>query len=183
MEHPGKRIYILIGPKGSGKTYIGTLLQDQLHIPFLRVEDIALRVKKDRNYTDAGYIQEVFQGIETAVRETLVTENALVFESTGLTEAFDQMLLRLQRDFQVTLIRIKTASDACLSRVRSRDQSIHINVSDDHVRAINAQVMDKVFAFDGEIDNTEASAEDILHTFKKIVETKDIYLQKSAGKT
>lgn len=42
VEPVVKRIYILIGPKGSGKTYIGTPLQDQLHIPFLRVEDIAL---------------------------------------------------------------------------------------------------------------------------------------------
>lgn len=167
-----KKICILIGPKGSGKTYIGTLLQNQLHIPFLRVEDIALRVKKERNYLDTNYINEVFHAIETAVREMLASEHTVVFESTGLSEAFDQMLLQLQRDFHVILIRIKTGLDACLTRVKSRDQSVHVNVSDEHVMAINAQVMDKKFAFDGEIDNNAAPADLILETFKKIIEGK-----------
>lgn len=163
-----KHIYILIGPKGSGKTYIGALIDHQLHIPFLRVEDIALQVKKERQYHDVDYIQEVFQSIEMTVRKILVTEDEVMFESIGLTDAFDQMLLRLKRDFRVTLIQIQTDLEKSLNRVKTRNQSEHVNVSDEHVMAINRQAVSKTFAFDGVIDNNKATAEEIIHAFEAI---------------
>lgn len=132
------------------------------------MEDIALRFKKERQFNDADYIQEVFQCIEMTVRKILVTEDEVVFESTGLTDAFDQMLLRLKRDFKVILIHIKTDLEKCLTRVKSRDQSIHINVSDEHVMAINRQAVNKSLAYDGVIDNNKATAKEIIHAFEAI---------------
>ena len=40
-----KTLYMLIGPKGSGKTYIGQLIGNQTNISFLRVENIWLSLK------------------------------------------------------------------------------------------------------------------------------------------
>ncbi len=163
-----KSIYILIGPKGSGKTFIGTLVDRRLQIPFLRVEDIALQVKKERQYHDVDYIQEVFQSIEQAVREKLKTVEEVIFESTGLTDAFDQMLLRLQGDYRVVLIQVKTELEECLRRVKTRDQSIHVNVSDEHVRAINLQAASKNLNFAGVLDNNQTSEETLIATFQLI---------------
>ena len=40
-----KTIYMLIGPKGSGKTHVGTLINNNTNIKFLRVESIWLTVQ------------------------------------------------------------------------------------------------------------------------------------------
>lgn len=37
-----KILYMLIDPKGAGKTYIGTLINQHTDIPFIRVEPIWL---------------------------------------------------------------------------------------------------------------------------------------------
>jgi hypothetical protein len=37
-----RSVLVLVGPKGSGKTYVGTLTNKELGVPFLRVEPIFL---------------------------------------------------------------------------------------------------------------------------------------------
>jgi adenylate kinase family enzyme len=37
-----KTVIILVGPKGSGKSFVGTLISKELGIPFVRVEPIYL---------------------------------------------------------------------------------------------------------------------------------------------
>ena len=37
-----KTVYILVGPKGSGKTFIGNALEDRLGILFIRVEKLLI---------------------------------------------------------------------------------------------------------------------------------------------
>ena len=166
---PTKSIYILIGPKGSGKTYIGTLLGQHFKIRFLAVENIAIRVKKGRDYKDSGYIEEVFNEIENEVRKCLVKEDKLIFEATGLTDAFDGMLLRLKNDFKVRLISIRTEAEICLSRIKARDNTQQVKVSDKDVLAINARAIEKKFAFDGEIGNNNSRKGEIIDAFEKIV--------------
>lgn len=164
-----KLLHILIGPKGSGKTFIGSLLQQELAIPFLRVEDIALAVRRDRSHQDDGYVLEVFAAIERAVRERLRTTDELIIESTGLTPAFDTMLARLERDFRVNLVRVHASAETCLSRVKQRDQSLHVDVSDAHVQQINEMVAAKTWPFKGEIDNQAADAATLVSAFELAV--------------
>jgi hypothetical protein len=72
----------------------------------------------------------------------------------------------------VVLIRIVTGPETCVRRVKHRDQSLHVDVSDDHVRAINAQAVTKAFAFAGEIRNDEATPDHILTAFARIRATR-----------
>ena len=145
---------LLIGPKGSGKSYIGALIDRVFGIPFIRVEDWAKVVKRDRHVDDEGYLREVFGVIEAGIRERLAVHGQLVFESTGLTPYFDAMLANLQRDFPVITIRIEADPDTCLARVKHRDQSLHIDVSDAHVQMINEQVLARDLPTDHRIINT-----------------------------
>ena len=85
-----KLIYLLIGPKGSGKSFIGTLMDHTFGIHFIRVEDWAKAVKKDRQVDNPFYLAEVFQAIEHGVREVLKQYDQVVFESTGLSAYFDR---------------------------------------------------------------------------------------------
>ena len=155
----GKKIYLLIGPKGSGKSFIGGLLHEYFDISFLRVEDWVKKIKKGRSVDDETYLEEVFSCIEEGVRAGLVEHDCVTFESTGLTGYFDGMLISLQKDFEVTTIRINTDPDICLSRVKSRDQSVHINISDDQVTSINQKVCEKNLKCDFAVDNNSRSVE------------------------
>ena len=57
-----KQVIILIGLKGSGKTYIGRLMQEELGINFFCVEDVWKTLKSER-LTDE-YIREGFSSVE-----------------------------------------------------------------------------------------------------------------------
>ncbi len=164
-----KIVYLLIGPKGSGKSFIGTLMDERLGIRFIRVENISKKVKKDRQIDDQSYIQEAFQAIEKGVREALKYTDKIVFESTGVTDSFDRMLENLKKDFAVITIGIRANEMLCLHRVKSRDQSIHVNVSDEQVNQINSQVLRKNIKTDFAITNENKSPEQLMGEIKMII--------------
>lgn len=165
-----KIIYLLIGQKGSGKSFIGTLMEKEFGIKFIRVEDWAKKIKKDRDVDNEAYLKQVFEKIENGIRGSLTDKDKIVFESTGLTEHFDLMLESLRRDFQVTTIGVYADSTTCLKRVKSRDQNIHINVSDDQVLMINEKVRERNFETDFSIINEDKSEKELINEIEKNVE-------------
>src|SRR5690554_2486721 len=165
-----KKIYLLIGQKGSGKSYIGTLMEKEFGIKFIRVEDWAKKIKKDRNVDNEAYLKQVFEEIVSGIRDSLSDKDKIVFESTGLTEYFDIMLESLRRDFQVTTIGVYADSTTCLTRVKSRDQEIHINISDDQVLMINEKVRERNFETDFSIINEDKSEKELINEIAKNIE-------------
>ena len=165
-----KTIYVLIGMKGSGKTLIGTLMDQHFDIKFLRVEDWAKLIKGDRNLDDENYIQEVFENIEKGIRRTLQRSNQVVFESTGLTNYFKQMIYRLGEDHNLITIKIEADKQLCLQRIRSRDQSIHIQITDEQVNRINQMVLEQDLKCDYRIVNMQKTAHELLQELTGIVQ-------------
>jgi shikimate kinase len=165
-----KIIYLLIGQKGSGKSFIGTLMEKELGIKFIRVEDWAKKIKKNRNIDNEAYLKQVFEEIESGIRDSLTDKDKIVFESTGLTEYFDLMLESLRRDFQVTTIGVYADRTTCLERVKSRDQEIHINISDDQVLMINEKVRERNFETDFSIINEDKSEKELINEISKNIE-------------
>ena len=94
-----KLIILLIGQKGSGKSFIGSLLESEFNIKFIRVENWAKEVKGDKNIDDETYLNEVFQSIEKGVKQETGYYEKICFESTGLTTHFDKMLENLRKEF------------------------------------------------------------------------------------
>lgn len=103
------------------------------------------------------------------MRNSLTTCNEVVFESTGLTEQFDNMLHNLSKDFKVVTIGVQTDNEICLSRVKTRDQSIHINVSDDQVNTINQQVRNKAIKTDYIIQNDNSTYAQLISEVSNIL--------------
>mgnify|MGYP002397692995 FL=1 len=165
-----KSIFLLIGQKGSGKSFIGTLMEKEFGIKFIRVEDWAKKIKKDRNVDNEAYLKQVFEEIERGIRDSLSEKDKIVFESTGLTEYFDLMLESLRRDFQVTTIGVYADRTTCLKRVKSRDQEIHINISDDQVLMINEKVRERNFETDFSIINEDKSEKELINEIAKNIE-------------
>nr|WP_299381193.1 AAA family ATPase [Allomuricauda sp.] len=154
-------IYLLIGQKGSGKSFIGELMEAHFGLKFIRVEDWAKSIKKGRALDDDTYLKEVFDTIEKGIRSAMKEHENLVFESTGLTEHFDQMLTNLQTDFMVVTIGVIADPKTCLERVRSRDQSIHIEVNGQQLKELNKAIRDKNVPTAFRIDNRGKSPEEL----------------------
>ncbi len=162
-----KKVYILIGQKGSGKSLAGQIIEDQFGVKFVRVEDVVINVKKNRAVNDESYHKDAFTEIESRLRKVLKDEPSVVFESTGLGNHFNNMFRSLKNDYQVITIGIKADPDLCRKRIKSRDQSSHINVSDEDVLLINSLVRRMNFLSDYEIDNN-GSIEDLTSSLKGI---------------
>ena len=123
-----KILYILIGPKGSGKTTIGILVHRQTDIIFLRVEPIWLGLEPGEDGWDK---------VEGAIDEMFLPHDRLMIESLGAGEGFRRFHASLARKYTVKLIHIVADLDTCRDRVRGRDNKDHIAVSDDRLEAYN----------------------------------------------
>lgn len=162
-----KQVIILIGLKGSGKTYIGSLMQNQLGIRFFRVEDIWLSLKSERFSKE--YISEGMNLVEHEIDTFLTKEDRIIIESTGITDNFKPFLDRLKSKYDIKLVKIRTSPETCIKRVKSRDLSIHIPVSDDILERINKEALKAEMKYDLIIDNEKTSDTDILDSIRKII--------------
>lgn len=156
----------MTGLKGSGKTYIGNLLSERLNIPFLRVEDIFLKIKTDDPLKDQNYISAGFKKVEDEIRKQLLLNDQISFESTGIAPQFREMVQRLNLDFCIKMIKIETDPALCMERIRTRDQSVHIFVSDDQIIEINKRAMEISLNIDLVILNNDKSDDALIQEFE-----------------
>lgn len=164
-----KKIFLLIGQKGSGKSYIGSIMETKFGIDFIRVEDWAKNIKKERSMDDQGYLKQVFETIEDGVRSRMNLSDTIVFESTGLTGYFDRMISSLKKDFKLVTIGIKANPEICLERVFSRDSTIHIEFSETQVGFINDKVRERNFKTDFIITNQSKSESELIAELKSVL--------------
>ena len=162
-----KQLVILIGLKGSGKTYIGSLIQSKLNIIFFRVEDVWLSLKSER--LSRVYILEGFGLIEKKIDEMFLNTEQLIIESTGTTDYFEKFINKLRKKYDLKLVKVHTNPDLCLKRVRSRDSSMHVPVSDDIVKKINEDALKVNLNYDLIIDNEKSSDIEILDKIQKLL--------------
>lgn len=165
-----RSVLVLVGPKGSGKTYVGALIDKELGVRFLRVEPIFLENMHCSQLTGTALDEEGYSKVLGEIDSVLSRESRLVIESTGASEAFPAFLQALRSRYEVTLVSIRAPLERCLERVRSRDQTMHIPVSDDRVAEINARAAMVRLPWDLEIDNGgPASAEVILDQIRRLL--------------
>ncbi len=171
VKHKNKKIvYILIGPKGSGKTYIGTLIERSLGIGFLRVEKILLDYIKANKLSSTKLERDGFDIEENAVRERLKTEPKIIFEATGSSEFFPGVIENLSQDYIVKLIRIHCPLEICLERVKQRPLQDQFEVGVERVKQINNKANQMVFNWDLEINNTQNTSDpEIISTFASLL--------------
>ncbi len=155
-----KILYMLIGPKGSGKTYIGTLIEKEIGISFLRVENIWLALTPDED----GW-HKVEQAIDRAFKES----DLLMVENLGAGEGFHQFHDSLAERYHIRRIRVFADLDICLDRVMKRDKKNHIPVSDSKVKEYNEIAAQVTLKWAMEINNNgPASDAEIIGAFRNL---------------
>jgi len=146
-----KILYFLIGPKGSGKTHIGTLINNNTNIKFLRVESIWLTVKPG---------EDGWKKVEQAIAQEFESNDEVMVESLGAGDEFKKYLASLQSSYNIKMIQVKASLETCLERVQNRVSSDHIPVSDDEVMEYNQIASQVAFDWDLVIENDPPAPDD-----------------------
>lgn len=149
-----KEIIILIGPKGSGKTYIGKRIEQLAGIKFLPVEPLWLQLAEGEDGWDR---------VEREIDHLLIAEDRVVIESLGAGDGFNRMQASLRGKYAVKLIKVETDPEECLRRVRNRDGREQIPVSEEKIREYNRIAASVKHSWEVVIDNNgPAGDEEIL---------------------
>jgi shikimate kinase len=155
-----KILFILIGIKGAGKTYIGSKVNKNTDIKFLRVEPIWLKLAPGEN----GW-----ERVENEIDKEFQQHSKVMIESLGAGEGFNSLYSSLRNKYEVKLVKVSADFDECLRRVRNRDNSDHIPVSDEKVEEYNKIAATINHKWDAVIDNNgPATDEDILRVIESI---------------
>jgi shikimate kinase len=164
------RVLLLVGPKGSGKTFLGTLVARELGIPFLHVEQVFIEAMRGSRSGGMSLDEEGYARVLAAVEAILRRGPVVVLESTGVSGVFPAFLSALRAQFRVTLVAVRAPLDRCLERVRTRDERRHILVSDRRVQEINEQAVAVRLPWDLEIDNGgPAAPESVVRQFRDLL--------------
>lgn len=155
-----KILYMLIGPKGAGKTHIGTVVQQHTDIAFLRVELIWLGLQPG---------EDGWKKVEAAVNTMFRTHDKVMIESLGAGEGFRGFYAALVGKYTIKMIRVYADWDTCLSRVKNRSNVDQIAVSIDKVAEYNQIATSMQYDWDLEINNNiPLSDADILAAIQSI---------------
>lgn len=132
-----KLVFILVGPKGSGKTHIGSLLEKEIGLKFLSVEKLGLENIPKSKLTGYELEKEGFHHEERAIERILTEEDAMSFEATGSSEYFRTVLDRLRAKYEVKLVKVFSPLPTCYHRIKQRGTANHIPVSEERIKTIN----------------------------------------------
>lgn len=160
---------MLVGPKGSGKTFIGELMQKHFGITFLPEENWTKGTKKDSSLSHTSYLTEVFAKMEQKVRKALEEHDTVVLEATPLTKAFEIMFETLRTEFYMTTIGVWATHVRCMERIRAKSQGQDIQASEEEIRAINSMVVDRAAQTNFKIENNDATVEELIGDLKTII--------------
>jgi shikimate kinase len=134
-----KRIILLVGPKGSGKSHIGREFSRQFLARFLRIEGLWQDLQRERSdFLSEAYIAEGMTRTITFIEAELERSDTVTLESTGGFDQFAWFLDSLRHLGDVILVKVEVGLEECLRRIASRDKTLQVAVPDELVVQINA---------------------------------------------
>ncbi len=151
-------VYVLVGPKGAGKTHVGRLAEEKLGITFVDVEALALSQRSTGERSTAV----LYRDVVSAVRAALVSAQEVMLEVTGAAPETSTLLEDLRAVARVRLIAVQAPVETCVERVRTRDVSAHLPAPQELVREVHRRSTALGLTYDLQIDNSAASEDDLL---------------------
>lgn len=137
------RLVILVGPRGSGKTTLGSSLSEVFPVHFLLVEsNLELSIGEDMSQNNTRKYkseQDASQGVLNQLIEASKLYPVLLIESTGAELASE--LGKYKRLFDVSLVRVRAPLEVCLARARIRDKAggEEVNASNQAAQSLSVE--------------------------------------------
>jgi len=151
-------LILLLGPKGSGKTYIGRLLEMHFGIAFCAVEPLWMAYHAE--CAREGRTPDITEGIARVhprISAALAEHAHVCVETTGASAEILAALLDLTPAEQRRIVRVRAPLERCLERIATRDAQQHIPVDLATIRRAHTLSESLSLATDLELDNHEAS--------------------------
>jgi shikimate kinase len=143
---PPRVLYLLVGPKGAGKSHIGRLALAHTDIHFISVEPIWLALQPG---------EDGWRKVAEAIAAAFETHPKVMIETLGAGDAFQAFHAALATRYALKYIRVYADPATCLARVRARSQADHLPVSAEQVAAYNRIAARVSFPWDLELDNSQ----------------------------
>jgi shikimate kinase len=122
---------VLLGPPGSGKSYLGELLARRFALEWTEHERLLLLRWGSREAFVANKVEALAFLESDLRRRILAAGRTVVFESTGVSDR--PMLERLLRERRVAIVKLVVPQELCARRVSERPAGRHL--TDDPVSA------------------------------------------------
>ena len=163
------KILILVGPKGSGKNYIGRELEALFQIKYVRIEAVWQELNDQRtDFLSSDYIREGRQLTLDLVRSHLKNGHVCI-EATGVADDWDEYVENLKSIADVVFIKVTCSLDECKKRALGRDQSLQVQISDTLFDDINTKAADVQLDWAAVINNEPFISRDELNFMMKPV--------------
>ncbi|MDJ0976341.1 MAG: hypothetical protein QNJ98_17905 [Planctomycetota bacterium] len=157
------RVVVLIGPPGSGKSWLGRRLRQARGWSFRETERELLAHYGSKE----AFLQDkeaALAGLERELRERIAgSDTAVVFESTGLSDR--ALIERLRGEPGTLLVRVFAPRDVCVARVGERPPGEHLNDDPEWTGRFHdlwVREVEPTYAFDLDFDGARGEVERLL---------------------
>ena len=168
-QNTQKVIYLLVGAKGSGKTYLGRLLAREFDIEFLEVEKRLIEYIASSEFKSEQLPKDGYEIEEKWISEALQSKDEVISEATGSSKYLSEFISQLKAKYSLRLIRVKCPLETCFRRLKKRPKTDQFVVSDYKIKSINNLSHNLKLDWVLEIDNSGTVSElDIAAAFAKL---------------
>ncbi len=166
---------ILVGPKGSGKSHIGRILEAQLGVYFFHVEPLWLAYHRDCEAAERQpVIAEGISRVHPLLARALAQHPHVCVETTGASSEILDALLSLRRRSEIIIARVTAPLELCLHRISTRDQTDQIPLETETVCAVYALSESLSLESDITLNNMQLTEQEIVEPFKRALTAKAI---------
>ena len=160
-------LILLIGPKGSGKSHIGRVLENHFDVHFFLVEPHWMDYHTEcKTAGRQPGIPEGIAKVHPLIKDALQTYPHVCVETTGASKEILEDLLSLTQLEDTLIVRISVPLEICLERIAQRDQSEQIQMDINAIKEVyelsQALEIDDSLA----IENIDLSEDEIIALFK-----------------
>lgn len=160
-------LVLLVGPKGSGKSHIGRILERNFGVLFFHVEPLWMSYYAE---CEAGgrqpSIPEGIAKVHPQIREALRAHQHVCVETTGASPEILNDLLSLEHPSNTFVVRVSAPLDVCLQRIDTREKTQQIPMDAESVRKVHALSVAATLQPGLTLDNAALSEDEIVSRFR-----------------
>jgi hypothetical protein len=159
---------LLVGPKGSGKSHIGRILEARLGVHFFHVEPLWLAYYADCKAAGRQpVIAEGMAKVHPAIARALDEHIHVCVETTGASSEILNTLLSLRSRSEMVIARVKAPLELCLQRISNRDPTDQIPLNTEDTGKVHA--LSELLNLDAELtlNNVQLTEQEIVGPFQR----------------
>jgi shikimate kinase len=160
-------LILLVGPKGSGKSYIGRTLEARFGVHFFHVEPLWLEYYAECKAANREpVIAEGIARVQPPLIRALDERVHVCVETTGASPEILAALLSLRPRQEIIVARVSAPLEVCLRRVSGRDQTYQIPMEREAVRTVHGLSESLQLPSDIMVDNVALTEAEIAELFE-----------------